>query len=104
MLDMGFIHDVRKIVALCRGERQTLLFSATMPPPIAKLAHDILDRPARIDIAPAKIAVERIEQRVFFVGAKDLLEALLADGTPTALSGGRGSSPSSFGSLFFLGD
>jgi ATP-dependent RNA helicase RhlE len=82
MLDMGFIHDVRKIVALCRRERQTLLFSATMPPPIAKLAHDILDRPARIDIAPAKVAVERIDQRVFFVGAKEkraLLEALLAD-------------------------
>src|SRR5262245_57907472 len=82
MLDMGFIHDVRKIVALCRRERQTLLFSATMPPPIAKLAHDILDRPARIDIAPAKIAVERIDQRVFFVGAKEkraLLESLLSD-------------------------
>jgi ATP-dependent RNA helicase RhlE len=82
MLDMGFIHDVRKIVALCGRERQTLLFSATMPPPIAKLAHDILDHPARIDIAPAKIAVERIDQRVFFVGAKEkraLLEALLAD-------------------------
>jgi ATP-dependent RNA helicase RhlE len=82
MLDMGFIHDVRKIVALCRRERQTLLFSATMPPPIAKLAHDILDHPARVDIAPAKVAVERIDQRVFFVGAKEkraLLEALLAD-------------------------
>jgi ATP-dependent RNA helicase RhlE len=82
MLDMGFIHDVRKIVALCRRERQTLLFSATMPPPIAKLAHDILDRPARVDIAPAKVAVERIDQRVFFVGAKEkraLLEAMLAD-------------------------
>jgi ATP-dependent RNA helicase RhlE len=82
MLDMGFIHDVRKIVALCRRERQTLLFSATMPPPIAKLAHDILDHPARIDIAPAKVAVERIDQGVFFVGAKEkraLLEALLAD-------------------------
>jgi ATP-dependent RNA helicase RhlE len=82
MLDMGFIQDVRKIVALCRRERQTLLFSATMPPPIAKLAHDILDRPARIDIAPAKVAVDRIDQRVFFVGAKEkraLLEALLAD-------------------------
>jgi ATP-dependent RNA helicase RhlE len=53
-----------------------------MPPPIAKLAHDILDRPVRVDIAPAKIAVERIDQRVFFVGAKEkraLLEALLAD-------------------------
>ena len=82
MLDMGFIHDVRKIVSLCRRERQTLLFSATMPAPIAKLAHDILDHPARVDIAPAKVAVERIDQRVFFVGAKEkraLLEALLAD-------------------------
>jgi ATP-dependent RNA helicase RhlE len=82
MLDMGFIHDVRKIVSLCRRERQTLLFSATMPPQIAKLAHDILDAPVRIDIAPAKIAVDRIDQRVFFVGAKEkraLLESLLAD-------------------------
>ncbi|MGE3529575.1 MAG: DEAD/DEAH box helicase [Methyloceanibacter sp.] len=84
MLDMGFIHDMRKIVALCPKQRQTLLFSATMPPPIAKLAHDILDRPVRVDIAPAKVAVERIEQRVFFVGAKEkraLLESLLADRT-----------------------
>jgi ATP-dependent RNA helicase RhlE len=82
MLDMGFIHDVRKIVSLCRRERQTLLFSATMPPPIAKLAHDILHEPIRVDIAPAKIAVDRIRQQVFFVGAKEkraLLEALLAD-------------------------
>ncbi len=80
MLDMGFIHDVRKIVSLCRRERQTLLFSATMPRPIAELAHDILHAPVRIDIAPAKVAVDRIEQRVFFVGAKEkraLLNALL---------------------------
>jgi ATP-dependent RNA helicase RhlE len=82
MLDMGFIHDVRKIVSLCRRDRQTLLFSATMPPPIAKLAHDILNAPVRVDVAPAKIAVDRIEQRVFFVGTKEkraLLENLLAD-------------------------
>ena len=82
MLDMGFIHDVRKIVSLCGRQRQTLLFSATMPAPIAKLAQDILDSPVRIDIAPAKIAVDRIDQRVFFVGAKEkraLLESLLAD-------------------------
>jgi len=82
MLDMGFIHDVRKIVSLCRRERQTLLFSATMPPPIAKLAHDILNAPVRIDIAPAKIAADRIDQRVYFVGVKEkraLLETLLAD-------------------------
>ena len=82
MLDMGFILDVRKIVAQCRRERQTLLFSATMPPPIAKLAHDILDAPVRVDVAPVKIAVDRIEQLVFFVGAKEkraLLDSLLAD-------------------------
>jgi ATP-dependent RNA helicase RhlE len=82
MLDMGFIHDVRKIVSLCKRERQTLLFSATMPPPIAKLAHDILHAPVRVDVAPAKIAVDRIEQRVFFVGTREkraLLEGLLAD-------------------------
>ena len=82
MLDMGFIHDVRKIVSLCRRDRQTLLFSATMPAPIAKLAHDILDHPVRVDVAPAKIAVDRIDQRVFFVGAKEkraLLEGLLTD-------------------------
>jgi len=82
MLDMGFIHDVRKIVALCRRERQTLLFSATMPPPIAKLAHDILSNPVRVDITPVNVAVDRIEQRVYFVGAqakRDLLTELLAD-------------------------
>jgi ATP-dependent RNA helicase RhlE len=82
MLDMGFIHDVRKIVSLCRRQRQTLLFSATMPAPITKLAHDILTDPVRVDVAPAKVAVDRIDQRVFFVGAKEkraLLEGLLAD-------------------------
>jgi ATP-dependent RNA helicase RhlE len=82
MLDMGFIHDVRKIVATCKGKRQTLLFSATMPPPIAKLAQDILKHPVRIDISPAAITVDRIEQRVMFVGAKDkrtLLTELLRD-------------------------
>jgi len=82
MLDMGFIHDVRKIVATCKGKRQTLLFSATMPPPIAKLAQDILKDPVRIDISPAAVTVDRIEQRVMFVGAKDkraLLTELLRD-------------------------
>jgi len=78
MLDMGFIHDVRKIVGFCRKERQTLLFSATMPPTIAKLAHDILCNPVRVDISPVKVTVERIEQRVYFVGAKDK-RALLTD-------------------------
>lgn len=82
MLDMGFIHDVRKIVSLCRRERQTLLFSATMPPPIAKLAQDILSNPIRVDIAPPKVVVDRIRQRVFSVATKEkqaLLERLLDD-------------------------
>ena len=84
MLDMGFIRDVRKIVAACRSKRQTLLFSATMPPAIAKLANDVLHNPVRIDVSPKTVAVDRIEQRVYFVGAKDkrtLLDQLLADPT-----------------------
>jgi ATP-dependent RNA helicase RhlE len=60
MLDMGFIHDVRKIVAACKSRRQTLLFSATMPPTIAKLADDILHNPERIDVSPKTVAVDRI--------------------------------------------
>ncbi len=82
MLDMGFVRDVRKIVALCRTKRQTLLFSATMPPDIAKLAQDILTSPVRVDVSPATIAVDRIEQQVFFVGTsakRTLLTELLAD-------------------------
>jgi ATP-dependent RNA helicase RhlE len=82
MLDMGFIHDVRKIVAACKSKRQTLLFSATMPPLIAKLANDILHNPERIDVSPKTIAVDRIDQRVYFIGAKDkraLLDELLAN-------------------------
>ena len=82
MLDMGFIRDVRKIVAACRKERQTLLFSATMPPDIAKLAQEILRNPVRIDVSPAIVSGERIDQSVYFVQAqakRDLLTALLAD-------------------------
>jgi ATP-dependent RNA helicase RhlE len=71
MLDMGFIHDVRKIVGACSKDRQTLLFSATMPPSIAKLAHDILREPVRIDISRSKVAVDRVAQSVYFVGAQD---------------------------------
>ena len=64
MLDMGFIRDVRKIVAMLPGERQTLLFSATMPAEVAKLAGDILYEPERVEIAARTVVVEAIEQRV----------------------------------------
>ncbi len=82
MLDMGFIRDVRKIVAACRKERQTLLFSATMPSDIAKLAAEILRDPVRVEVTPAKVTADRIEQRVYFVPAqakRTLLTELLAD-------------------------
>ncbi len=82
MLDMGFIHDVRKIVAALPRDRQSLLFSATMPKEVAKLAGDILHDPARIDIAPKKVAVEQIKQSVHFVPTEakfGLLRDLMAD-------------------------
>ena len=82
MLDMGFIRDVRKIVAKLPEDRQSLLFSATMPGEVAKLAQDMLHKPVRVDIAPKTVAVEAIRQSVHFVGATDkpaLLRDLLAD-------------------------
>ncbi len=69
MLDMGFIRDVRKIVAKLPEKRQTLLFSATMPGDVAKLAREILDNPHRIEIAAKTVAVERITQQVYHVDA-----------------------------------
>ena len=69
MLDMGFINDVRKIVAMLPDERQTLLFSATMPREVEKLAREILFEPERIEIAARTVAVERIDQRVHHLDA-----------------------------------
>jgi superfamily II DNA/RNA helicase len=67
MLDMGFIHDIRKIVAKIPSERQTLFFSATMPQQIAKLAAEMLRDPVRVEVTPAATTVERVEQRVVHV-------------------------------------
>src|SRR3546814_2833565 len=63
MLDMGFIRDVRKIVAAIPARRHSLLFSATMPTEVAKLAAELLHNPLRVEVTPQKITVERIEQR-----------------------------------------
>ncbi|WIM12095.1 DEAD/DEAH box helicase [Enhydrobacter sp.] len=82
MFDMGFIKDVRRIAASVVRERQTLLFSATMPPDVAKLAAEILKNPERVEIAPQGRTVDRIDQRVYFVNAaskRALLGHLLAD-------------------------
>jgi ATP-dependent RNA helicase RhlE len=64
MLDMGFIRDIRKIIAKLPKERQTLFFSATMAPEIEALSRDMLTNPARVAVTPAATTVERIAQRV----------------------------------------
>ncbi|CAA7626163.1 DEAD/DEAH box helicase [Magnetospirillum sp. UT-4] len=78
MLDMGFIHAVRKIAARLPKERQTLLFSATMPDAVAELAAGMLRHPQRIEVTPVSSTVERIEQRVLFV-SRDNKRNLLVD-------------------------
>ena len=80
MLDMGFIHDVRRVLAALPKQRQTLFFSATVPRPIEQLAESMLKDPVRVSVTPKVTAAETIDQSVVFV-AKDqkgeLLEQLL---------------------------
>lgn len=78
MLDMGFIHDMRKVVAMLPEERQSLLLSATMPGDIARLAKKLLRDPATVEISPKELTVDRIEQRVYFPEKTDK-PALLAE-------------------------
>jgi ATP-dependent RNA helicase RhlE len=78
MLDMGFVHDVRRIVAMLPKQRQTLLFSATMPGEIAKLAGEMLNDPARVSVAPPASTADRVAQRVLHVGRAEK-PAVLAD-------------------------
>ena len=78
MLDMGFIHDVRRVIAKLPPARQSLLFSATMPPEVESLVKGILKTPQRVEVTPSATTVERIEQRVLFVDSADK-RALLAD-------------------------
>jgi len=82
MLDMGFIHDVRRILKAVPRERQTLFFSATMPRDIQELAGDILTNPARVEVAPQATTAEKVDQKIFFVAKSDkraLLTHLLND-------------------------
>jgi ATP-dependent RNA helicase RhlE len=67
MLDMGFLPDVRRLIALLPRQRHTMLFSATMPADIVQLAASILHAPQRIEVAPPATTVERVEQFVYFV-------------------------------------
>ena len=82
MLDMGFIVDVKKIVAKLPTKRQTLFFSATMPTEIQRLANTILTDPVKVAVTPVSSTVEAIKQSVYFVGKsnkRDLLIHLLKD-------------------------
>jgi ATP-dependent RNA helicase RhlE len=76
MLDMGFVHDVRRIIAVIPPKRQSLFFSATMPPEIVKLADTILVKPEKVEVTPVSSTVDIIQQSVFFVD-KDNKNALL---------------------------
>jgi ATP-dependent RNA helicase RhlE len=84
MLDMGFIHDVKKVIAKLPTRRQTLFFSATMPPEVAKLADTILSNPAKVEVTPVSSTADTIEQAMYFVGKEDkrkLLALILDDKT-----------------------
>jgi ATP-dependent RNA helicase RhlE len=76
MLDMGFIHDLRRIVEKVPPRRQTLLFSATLPPDIRSLADQWLTDAVDVHVTPAKVTVEAIRQSVFFVDQKQKLHLL----------------------------
>ncbi|WP_213522620.1 DEAD/DEAH box helicase [Nonlabens sp.] len=88
MLDMGFIHDIKKLLKLLPQKRQSLFFSATMPSAIVKLSNEILGNPARVTIEPEKTTAEKVEQRIYHVNKMnktklliDLLDNELNDAT-----------------------
>ena len=77
MLDMGFIHDVRKIIALLPQKRQTLFFSATMPPEITKLSSSILTDPVRVEVAPVSSTAENVQKHIYLVEKNDKRQFLI---------------------------
>lgn len=82
MLDMGFIHDIKHILSLLPPKRQSLFFSATMPPEIERLAGTILHEPKKVEVTPASSTVDAIDQSVYFVEKVEkinLLKNLLED-------------------------
>ena len=76
MLDMGFVHDVKKVLKLLPPKRQNLFFSATMPPEIAKLAGEILVNPVKVEVTPVSSTAETIRQSVYFVDKENKLDLL----------------------------
>ncbi|MCU0334762.1 MAG: DEAD/DEAH box helicase [Chitinophagaceae bacterium] len=80
MLDMGFVHDVKKVIAKLPAKRQSLFFSATMPPDIQALANSILTNPMKVEVTPVSSTADTVQQHVYFVSKADkrpLLQHLL---------------------------
>lgn len=77
MLDMGFINDIKKVIAMLPQKRQTLFFSATLPNDIAHLANSILKNPVKVEVTPASSTVNTIQQSVYFVSKFDKQHLLL---------------------------
>jgi len=88
MLDMGFIHDVKKIIQKLPVKRQTLFFSATMPPEIVKLSNTILTRPVKVEVTPVSSTANTIQQSIYFVdktNKKSLLNHILKNEKVTSV-------------------
>jgi ATP-dependent RNA helicase RhlE len=77
MLDMGFVHDVKRIIKLLPQKRQTLFFSATMPAEIQKLADSILNNPVKVEVTPVSSTAETIKQSVYMVEREDKINLLV---------------------------
>jgi ATP-dependent RNA helicase RhlE len=77
MLDMGFIHDIKKIVAKLPEKRQSLFFSATMPPEIIKLSQKILGNPEKVSVRPEQATADKVDQALYYVAKKDKSRLLL---------------------------
>lgn len=77
MLDMGFIHDVKKLLKVIPDKRQSLFFSATMPPAIVELAGTILKNPDKVEVTPVSSTAEKIDQEIFFVDKQNKNALLL---------------------------
>jgi len=77
MLDMGFVHDVKKVIAKIPAKRQSLFFSATMPPAIVELSKSILTNPARVEVTPVSSTADTVNQAVYFVDKENKKHLLL---------------------------
>jgi ATP-dependent RNA helicase RhlE len=77
MLDMGFVKDVKKIVAMVKKERQTMFFSATMPKEIVNLSNEMLQNPVRVMVTPEEEMIDKIKQSIYFVSKKKKIDLLV---------------------------